>query len=127
MGAGGSEPQMVCQAADPTTPVSLDPASFGCCVDYLGGQPSAAWSQPQAELVACCHEVVGQIDLDQSLMAQIDPVLVAPVWPDTGTIGCCQILGNPCSAPCGCTVWGPPVPRRLGARLWLLDELELAA
>jgi hypothetical protein len=70
--------------------------------------------------------VVGQIDLDPSLLALVDEALVAPVWPEKDAPSCCNILGNPCTAPCGCTVWGPPVPARLEGHLWSLDRLEAA-
>jgi hypothetical protein len=127
-GQGGAGGVMVaaCEPTDPTAPVSLDPQSFGCCVDHLTNQTQAAWQSPDEQTLGCCHEVVGQIDQDPSLLAQIDESLVAPVWPDDGSITCCEVLGNPCTMPCGCTVWGPPIPYRLPGRLPSLDELEVA-
>lgn len=121
-GAGGAT-EAFCDAAPPPTPVELDPAAFGCCVDHLSSQPAESWSSPTDELVACCHEVVGQIDQAPALASQIDEGLVAPVWPEDDQIGCCEVLGNPCTMPCGCTVWGPPMPFRLRAALRSLDEV----
>ncbi len=121
-GAGGTE-AIFCDAASPAAPVELDPASFACCVDHLTSQPTESWTSPTEELVACCYEVVGQIDQEPALASQIDESLVAPVWPADDQIGCCEVLGNPCTMPCGCTVWGPPMPFRLAGRLRLLDEV----
>lgn len=123
---GGGGGTLACSPSPPSEPVSLDPGAFGCCVDWLGDQPESAWQTPDATLVGCCHELVGQIDLDPSLLASVDPTLVAPVWPEKDALSCCDILGNPCSAPCGCTVWGPPMPRSLRVALTSLDALEAA-
>jgi hypothetical protein len=125
-GMGGSEPTLMCSATEPPALVSIDPAAFGCCVDFLGEQALSTWQQPTEELIACCHEVVGQIDQDPALTAQIDPALVAPIWPEKPAPSCCDVLGNPCTMPCGCTVWGPPVPYGVRGRLLMLDELEVA-
>jgi hypothetical protein len=124
-GAGGTAPA-TCSPSDPGELVTLDPQTFGCCVDFLDEQTDDAWATPPEKLTACCHEVVGQIDLDPSLLALVDEALVAPVWPEKDAPSCCNILGNPCTAPCGCTVWGPPVPARLEGHLWSLDRLEAA-
>ncbi len=123
---GGGGDALACIPTSPGDPVSIDPAAFGCCVDYLGAQPEASWLTPGDMLVGCCHEVVGQIDLDPSLQASVDPALVAPVWPEKDALSCCDILGNPCSAPCGCTVWGPPMPRGVRGLLSPLSALEAA-
>lgn len=126
-GAGGTQmPGPMCDAATPGDPVTLDPGAFACCADWLPEQPAQSWIEQPMELVACCNELVGQIDLDPALMTGLDPSLVAPVWPDDGTPSCCDVLGNPCTAPCGCVVWGPPVPRGLYRALWSLAELEVA-
>ena len=123
VGGAGGAPEAFCDAAPPASPVELDPASFACCVDHLSSQPQPVWEAPTEELVACCNEVVGQIDQEPALASQIDESLVAPVWPQDETIGCCEVLGNPCTMPCGCTVWGPPMPYRLRRPLQLLDEV----
>jgi hypothetical protein len=126
-GEGGETPVAVCSPAAPGEVVEVEAATFGCCVAFLEGVGESDWASPSEQHLGCCHEVVGQIDLDPALAASIEPSLVAPVFPSTGGTSCCDILGNPCTLPCGCTVWGPPVPRALaGRRLWSLDELEVA-
>ncbi len=126
-GEGGEPPVEACVASPPGELVEVDAASFGCCVAYLQGVGPSDWLAPSEQHVGCCNEVVGQIDLDPTLSAAIEPSLVAPVWPETGGTSCCDILGNPCTMPCGCTVWGPPVPWSIAGRpLLSLDDLEVA-
>ena len=125
-GEGGEPPTAACTPAPPGELVEVDGATFGCCVAFLEGVGESDWASPSEQHFGCCNEVVGQIDLDPALAATIDPSLVAPVFPSTGGTSCCDILGNPCTLPCGCTVWGPPVPWALaGRRLLSLDELEV--
>jgi hypothetical protein len=121
-GAGGAAP--VCKAPAPHEPVQIDPQAFACCAEMLPKQPKQAWDDPDPALLACCHTIVGQIDLNPKLVSQIDAKLVAPVWPDPQGPTCCGVLGNPCSNPCGCTVWGPPVPRAVVGMLLSLAQLE---
>lgn len=124
-GAGGVSAPTICSAAPPGEVVALDAPAFACCAAFLGETQATDWQVPAPELYACCNEVVGQIDLDPSLASHIEPSLVAPVWPETEGDTCCNLLGNPCTFPCGCTVWGPPVPRSLGGRLRSLEQLEI--
>ncbi len=124
---GGEAPVEACVPSPPGELVELDAPSFGCCVAFLGGVGEADWASPTEQHLGCCNEVVGQIDLDPALAENIEPSLVAPVFPATGGTSCCDILGSPCSLPCGCTVWGPPVPWSIaGTALLSLDELEAA-
>lgn len=124
-GEGGVSAPTICSAAPPGEVVALDAPAFACCAGFLGGTRATDWQLPTPELYACCNEVVGQIDLDPSLASNIEPSLVAPVWPETEGDSCCDLLGNPCTFPCGCTVWGPPVPRSLRGRLRSLEQLEI--
>jgi len=125
-GAGGSE-ELLCGAPPPGESVTIDPAQFACCSDWLTDNHSEAWNNPSAEVLSCCNEIVGQSELDPTRAATVPAELVAQVWPSNDAPSCCDVLGNPCSAPCGCTVWGPPVPAPVAGRLSLLDELARQA
>ena len=123
---GAPTESLVCDAAAPGEEVTADAVAFDCCVNQLQAEPAANFDAPSAGLLACCNEVIQQIDANPALLADITASLVAPVWPEPNGPSCCNVLGNPCSAPCGCTVWGPPVPRALARRLHTLAELEAA-
>ena len=123
---GAPTESLVCDAAAPGEEVTADAVAFDCCVNQLQAEPAANFDAPSAGLLACCNEVIQQIVANPALLADITASLVAPVWPEPNGPSCCNVLGNPCSAPCGCTVWGPPVPRALARRLHTLAELEAA-
>ena len=122
-GAGGTS-NAVCGAPELGTPVSVDPDQFGCCLEVLDASPP--FVDPTDDVVSCCNVIVGQIDLEPSLLETVNPDYLAQTFPENDSPSCCDVLGNPCSFPCGCTVWGPPMPTAVVGRLRSLAELEVA-
>ncbi|MCA9621382.1 MAG: hypothetical protein KC731_20310, partial [Myxococcales bacterium] len=123
----GGQPVAVCEPTPLGEQVSLDPQTFGCCAAELLAEPLASWGTPSEDMIACCYDVVWQVELDPTLALQIPASLIEPIGPDSGAASCCQALGSPCTIACGCTVWGPPMPRAIAFSLASLDALEVAA
>ena len=71
--ATGSAPteSLVCDAAAPGEEVTADAVAFDCCVNQLQAEPAANFDAPSAGLLACCNEVIQQIDANPALLADI--------------------------------------------------------